>query len=71
VIVYPTDHRPAHVHVIGQGCEVIFILNCPQGPVEIRENYGFSGRMLKIIRRTLNANITLLCQAWEALHGIS
>lgn len=20
VVVYPNDHRPAHVHVIGKGC---------------------------------------------------
>jgi len=21
VVIYPNDHRPAHVHVIGNGCE--------------------------------------------------
>jgi len=39
VVVYPNDHRPAHVHVIGRGCEAVFNLNCPAGPVELRENY--------------------------------
>src|SRR6266436_5006272 len=38
LIVYPNDHRPAHVHVIGRGCEAVFDLNCPAGPVELREN---------------------------------
>jgi len=28
VVVYPNDHRPAHVHVIGNGCEAVFKLNC-------------------------------------------
>jgi len=31
VVVYPNDHRPAHVHVIGAGCEAVFNLNCPDG----------------------------------------
>jgi hypothetical protein len=32
--------RPAHVHVIGSECEAVFHLNCPYGPVELREDYG-------------------------------
>ena len=31
VVVYPNDHRPAHVHVIGRGGEAVFNLNCPAG----------------------------------------
>jgi hypothetical protein len=31
VAIYPNDHRPAHVHVIGGGGEAVFILNCPGG----------------------------------------
>jgi hypothetical protein len=41
VVIYPNDHRPAHVHVIGNGCEATFFLNCPDGPPELRENFGF------------------------------
>jgi hypothetical protein len=37
VVVYPNDHRPAHVHVIGAGCEAVFNLNCPDGRLELRE----------------------------------
>jgi len=32
VVIYPNDHRPAHVHVIGKDCEAVFKLNCPEGP---------------------------------------
>jgi len=42
--IYPNDHRPAHAHVIGPGSEAVFHLNCPGGPVSLRESYGFSGR---------------------------
>ncbi|MGA3075882.1 MAG: DUF4160 domain-containing protein [Bryobacteraceae bacterium] len=32
-MIYPNDHRPAHVHAMGRGCEAVFNLNCPAGPV--------------------------------------
>jgi len=37
VVVYPNDHRPAHVHVMDGGCEAVFRLICPAGPVNLRE----------------------------------
>ena len=69
VVVYPNDHRPAHVHVIGKGREAVFNLNCPAGPVELRENYGFSRRELGRIEQELNGNLGSLCEAWERIHG--
>ena len=69
VVVYPNDHRPAHVHVMGKGHEAIFNFNCPTGPVELRENYGFSGRELGRIQQELSGNLGQLCDAWEKIHG--
>ncbi len=69
MVVYPNDHRPAHVHVIGRGCEAVFDLNCPAGPVELRENYTFSRRELGRIHEGLGVHITMLCEAWEKVHG--
>jgi hypothetical protein len=69
VVVYPNDHRPAHVHVIGRGCEAVFNLNCPAGPVELRENYGFSPREVTKISRALTDHRPELCAAWENIHG--
>jgi hypothetical protein len=71
VVVYPNDHRPAHVHVIGSGCEAVFNLNCPTGPVELRENYGFASRELSRKLDVLTANLGDLCRAWEHIHGIT
>jgi hypothetical protein len=71
VVIYPNDHRPPHVHVIGQGHEAVFELNCPEGPVELRENYGFASRELVRIATLLDGNISLLCAAWESIHGTS
>jgi hypothetical protein len=70
VVIYPNDHRPAHVHVIGRGCEAVFDLNCPSGPVALRENYGFSRREVKQHSSVLSDYLVELCRAWEQIHGI-
>jgi hypothetical protein len=69
VIVYPNDHRPAHVHVIGPEHEALFYLGCPEGPVSLRENFGFSTRELTRIERALTTNLTALCSAWKEIHN--
>ena len=69
VVVYPNDHRPAHVHVIGGGCEAVFMLNCPHGPVELRENFGFARKDFRKLQVELSANVHVLCQAWGSIHG--
>ena len=68
VVVYPNDHRPAHVHVV-DGSDAIFELNCPNGPVELRENYGFRSGQIAMIEVELNGRITALCRAWSEIHG--
>ena len=71
VVIYPNDHRPAHVHVIGRGCEAVFNMNCGVGPVELRENYGFPKRALLNIRSVLTEQSEELCARWEEIHGIA
>jgi hypothetical protein len=69
VVIYPNDHRPAHVHVIGPEGEAVFVLNCPAGPVGLRESFGFAGRVLRSVEAALNAALSRLCEAWETIHG--
>ena len=69
VVVYPNDHKPAHVHVMGRGCEAVFDLNCPAGPVALRENYTFSRREVGQVQKGLGGYVTMLCEAWERFHG--
>ncbi len=71
VVIYPNDHRPAHVHVVGGGCEAVFNLHCPDGPPELRENYGFSRQELTRIRATLAAALVTACNRWSSIHGQS
>jgi len=69
VVIYPNDHRPAHIHVIAQGNSAIFNLNCPAGPLNLRANFGFSNHQLADIRAKLLDHIAELCKAWEEIHG--
>ena len=69
VTIYPNDHRPAHVHVIGNGCEAVFQLHCPTGPPELRENYGFATRDPAKIAAELTQQLASLCTHWRHIHG--
>jgi hypothetical protein len=70
VTIYPNDHRLAHVHVIGPDREAVFNLNCPNGPIELRENYRFRRGQISKIEAALTEYLGDLCQAWEEIHGI-
>jgi len=69
VVIFPNDHRPSHVHVIGKGCEAIFNLNCPHGPAKLRGNFHYSIKELNRIEAELTKQISLLCQHWRNIHG--
>ena len=71
VVIYPNDHRPAHVHIIGKGCEAVFKLNCPEGPTELRENYGFAQGELARIKTAVTSRSAHLCSQWSQIHGAS
>lgn len=69
VVVYPVDHRPEHVHVIGTDGEAVLNLNCPNGPLVERETYGLSAHEVGWIKRQLTPHIRDLCAAWKSIHG--
>ncbi len=69
VTIYPNNHRPTHVHVSWRGHEAVVALNCPAGPVALRENYSFSRRELARMKDPLHLNLAALCSAWENYHG--
>ena len=69
VVIYPNDHRPAHVHVKGAGGEAVFVLNCPGGPPELRESYGFKLIDLNRIEEALATMLATLCEKWRSFHG--
>ncbi len=69
VVIYPNDHRPTHVHVIGPAGEAVFFLNCPDGPPELRDNYGFARPGINRILDGLTKALAQLCNEWSQLHG--
>lgn len=69
IFVPANDHRPAHVHVVKAGNEAVFVLNCPAGPVSLRENHGFKRSELNGIELELNAMTERLCTEWGQIHG--
>ena len=69
VVIYPADHVPSHVHVFGGGGEAVFNLNCPDGKVALRENYGFQRRTVTRVRKMLDESVTSLCEEWRRVHG--
>jgi Domain of unknown function (DUF4160) len=69
VVIYPTDHRPAHVHAVTGDKGAVIVLNCPDGPPELDENYGFTGKQLAVILATIATNLGALCAHWHRIHG--
>jgi len=69
VVIYPGDHSPAHVHVIGEGCEAVFHLDAAGGVVALRENYGFAARRIGRLRAALTRHREDLMAAWRHHHG--
>ncbi|TAN07828.1 MAG: DUF4160 domain-containing protein [Rhodanobacteraceae bacterium] len=69
IVIYPNDHRPAHVHVIGPDNEAVFVLNCPAGPLDLRESYGFKLADVNQIQDVLGSVLATLCNEWNKLHG--
>lgn len=69
VVIYPNDHRPPHVHVIGAEGEAVFLLNCPDGPPELRESFGFRASELRRLVDVLLPTVPGLCAKWGAILG--
>lgn len=69
VVIYPNDHRPAHVHVIGAAGEAVFVLQCPDGPPLLRECFGFKSMELNRMIDALARVLADLCRKWSAIHG--
>jgi Domain of unknown function (DUF4160) len=69
VMIYTNDHPLAHVHVLEGPRQAVFELNCPSGPIELRENYGFTWPQVNRLARLLQSHLQLLCAAWSEIHG--
>ena len=69
VVIWPNDHRPAHVHVKGADGEAVFNLNCPAGPPALRDSFGFKLSDVNRIEAALADVVPMLCEEWRTIHG--
>lgn len=65
VVIYPNDHPPAHVHVIGPGWVVVVDLLGP----ELREAIGCGAGEARRALRLVAEHRAALLEAWRRWHG--
>ena len=65
VVIYPNDHPPAHVHVIGGGWVVVVNLI----RLELREAMGCSEPEARRVLRLIADHRDELMSAWRRIHG--
>ena len=65
VVVYPNDHPPAHVHVLGPGWTVVIDLTMSC----VREVINCSEREARDVLRRVVERRAELIEAWRRIHG--
>ena len=68
-MIWPNDHAPPHVHVIGPGLASRFDLLCDLNTVRLKSHDGFTLGQLRAIEKYLVNNLHILCKAWGTIHG--
>ena len=63
-VIYPRDHVPPHIHVIGADGEVKFDLFS----WEVLESYGYSDKSIRKMRDLLRPRTKELIKAWKEIH---
>lgn len=63
IVIYPKDHAPPHVHVIGPGCEAKLEIQT----LDVRSSFGFSDKDLSKIQDYLSSRKTELMEKWNEL----
>ena len=61
VMIYPRDHEPPHVHIVGPGAEAKFVIDT----LECTESWGFSEKSLNRIKEYLLERQSALQEAWD------
>ena len=69
VVIYPNDHRPPHVHVIGVEEHARFELLCVLGQVRLLSTFGYGLGQLRQIETYLLNHLVHLCSEWRRIHG--
>ncbi|WP_284946142.1 DUF4160 domain-containing protein [Acidisoma cladoniae] len=65
VAIYPNDHPPAHVHVLGPGWSVVINIHVMEVRTVVRCSERDARRAVGIVA----ANKAALIEAWRRIHG--
>lgn len=68
VVVYANDHRPAHVHVFGDGEAKIDLLGPGGAPALVWADGMTRGEVRRAVRLVAEQRAFLLAR-WEDIHG--
>ncbi len=67
VMIYPDDHRPAHVHVYKSGL-IVIRLNNRRTPPSIREVIGMSHKDARDAMLLVTEQKKMLVKEWRKIH---
>lgn len=68
IIIYPNDHRPPHVHAVGEG-HARFELGCSPADVHLTEQDGVSTADLRRIAKEIMRRHPQCLACWSKHHG--
>jgi len=70
VTVHTNDHPPPHVHALGKGLDARFVLNCPEGPIELWDFLGpWKWQELNELGAEIAERLDACCTKWSEIHG--
>ncbi len=69
VVIYPNDHEPPHVHLIGPDCHARIRLGTDRRKRSVLSNDGVPARQLGSALLAIDVERTLLRRAWRQRNG--
>lgn len=69
VVIYPNDHDPPHVHLIGPDCHAKIRLGTAKTRPSLISNDGVSAHQLGRALLAIDEQCALLRKAWRELNG--
>ncbi|CAM2176200.1 hypothetical protein PSAC2689_20142 [Paraburkholderia sacchari] len=67
VVIFPNDHSPAHVHLVSPQGSCVFNLNCPGGPLALRERFVLAHHEVARLAGAIEPEIGRLCRQWQSI----
>lgn len=69
VQIFPNDHRPPHVHVVGGGFHAVILIGDEGAAPEFFELRSGDDRLVRKALNLVAESQDLLVQKWKLIHG--